>query len=148
MSVGRICIREVDFADPTESAWQAAERMHQRGVGALVVIDREQRPVGMVTDRDLMERCIAQNRDAHLVTVSEVMTAHPKTIVEDMPIETALAWMRNGKLRRLPVVDRDERLVGLVSLDDILMLLAEEFQLIGQLLAAETPRGIAETVTA
>lgn len=147
MSVGRICVREIDFADPTESAWQAAERMHQRGVGALVVLDQDQRPVGIVTDRDLVERCVAPNRDANLVTVSEVMTPHPKTILEEMPIETALAWMRNGKLRRLPVVDRNERLIGLISLDDILMLLAEEFQMICQLLAAETPKGIAERVT-
>ena len=59
MTVGRICVREVDFADPSETAWQAAERMRERAVGALVVLNDETEPSGSVTDRDLVERVIA-----------------------------------------------------------------------------------------
>lgn len=72
----------------------------------------------------------------------EVMTSDPQTISEDSPIESALALMRDGKFRRLPVVDKNKQLVGLVSLDDILMLLAEEFTDVGQLLKRETPAAV------
>ena len=68
------------------------------------------------------------------------MTLGPETITEDSPIESALALMRHGSFRRLPVIDRNRKLVGLVSLDDILMLLAEEFMQVGRLLEHETPR--------
>jgi CBS-domain-containing membrane protein len=66
------------------------------------------------------------------------------TIAEDEPIQVALPRMRRGGFRRLPVVDREGSLVGLVSMDDILMLLSEELAQIGQLVKRETPRGVAE----
>ena len=144
MSVGRICQREVDFADPTESAFRAAERMHQRTVGALVVLDADRRPIGIVTDRDLTVRVLAGCRDASTTTVAEVMTRCPQTVNEETSIEDALSRMRSGAFRRIPVVDREGRLVGLVTLDDVLMLLCEEFSTIGTLLQRETPVAAAE----
>ena len=146
MSVGRICIRDVDLAEPTENVWKAAERMHQRCVGTLVVTDEWNKPAGIVTDRDLVERVLAEGRDAQTTLVQDVMTPSPQTIAEDEPIEEALSRMRNGRFRRLAVVDTEGKLVGLVSLDDVLMLLAEEFLEIGKLLERETPRGVAERV--
>jgi Mg/Co/Ni transporter MgtE len=71
------------------------------------------------------------------------MTKHPRTICEEDSIEAALALMSSGRFRRLPVVDRQGKLVGLLSVDDILMLLAEEFAHIGRLLERETPSGVA-----
>ncbi len=143
MSVGRICIRDVDTVDREETVWQAAERMHQRAVGTLVIMDHTKEPIGIVTDRDLVERVLAKRLDADLTPVSEVMTTNPKTISEDAPIESALAMMRNGRFRRLPVVDAKGGLVGMLSFDDVLMLLAEEFRDIGQLLEQESPGGVA-----
>jgi CBS domain-containing protein len=145
MSVGRICQREVDFVDPGESVFQAAERMHQRTVGALVVLDPKHRPIGIVTDRDLTLRAIAACRDPFTTTVAEVMTRDPKTVAEETAIEMALSLMRSGAFRRLPVVDQDDRLVGLVTLDDVLLLLCEEFAAIGGLLTRETPVAAAES---
>jgi CBS-domain-containing membrane protein len=72
------------------------------------------------------------------------MTIAPKSVYEDTPIETALLTMRTGRLRRLPVIDRSNRLLGLVTLDDVLMLLAEEFTQIGRLLKRETPQAVVE----
>ena len=88
MSVGKICIREVDLADRNEAVWQAAERMHQRAVGALVVVNDAKEPIGVVTDRDLVERVLAERRDPSVVTVSDVM-ARPMTISEEASIESA-----------------------------------------------------------
>ena len=72
------------------------------------------------------------------------MTREPKTVSEDTPIEIAVSQMRAGAFRRLPVVDQRGELVGLVTLDDILMLLCEEFQSIGTLLRKETPVAAAQ----
>jgi CBS domain-containing protein len=139
MSVGRICQREVDFTEPEESVFRAAERMRDRTVGALVVLNDARQPVGIITDRDLTTRVIAAARDPFATKVQEVMTPEPKTAGEETPIEMALSLMRGGAFRRLPVVNERDELVGLVTLDDILMLLCEEFTAIGALLVRETP---------
>lgn len=143
MSAGRICTREVDVVEPQESAWQAAQRMQQRAVGTLLVLNAAQKPIGILTDRDLMERVLAAGRDPLSTTVDAVMTRNPTTISEDASIESALSLMRSGRFRRLPVVDHEHKAVGLLSLDDVLSLFAEEFTQIGRLLECETPRGVA-----
>ena len=144
MSIGRVCVREVDTASPDEMVAVIAERMHQRAVGTLVVVNNMDRVVGIVTDRDLVSRVLAKGRSPTETLVCDVMTDSPTTISEWTQIELALIIMRNGKFRRIPVVDQDKKLVGLITLDDILMLLAEEFSQIGRLLKSETPRAVIE----
>jgi CBS domain-containing protein len=139
MSVGRICLREVDLADPAEPVREAADRMRTRRVGTLVIVDAAGRPVGVVTDRDLALRVVAAGRDPHTTSVGEVMTQDPRTVSETTPIESALSLMRSGSFRRVPVVNDDGKLVGIMSLDDALGLLAEEFALIGGLIEREQP---------
>ena len=143
MSIERICQRNVDTIGPSDSAYQAAERMHQRTVGALVVVDKDQTPIGIVTDRDLMVRVIAGNCDPHTTLVRDVMTPRVRVAPPGMPVETALSTMRVGAFRRLPIVDEQGRLAGLVALDDILMLLATEFNRAGGVLERETPQAAA-----
>lgn len=143
MSVGRICSRDVDLAEPQETAQQAAGRMHSRKVGTLLVLDEAKRPIGILTDRDLAVRVVAEGRDPVQTTVQDVMTAAPHTLSEDAAIEEALAIMRGGRFRRVPIVDSDGALVGLLSLDDVLDLLAEEFRDIGGLLQGESPGSLA-----
>ncbi len=143
MAVGQICIRSVDSAELDESVWQAAERMHQRAVGMLVVVDEAQRPVGVVTDRDIVERVVAQQRDPGITKISEVMTASPIYVREDATIDSALALMRAHAVRRLPIVDSEDRMCGVVSVDDILMQMAEQFADVGRLLERQTPKAAA-----
>jgi CBS domain-containing protein len=140
MSVGRICRREVDLAEPAETVAEAARRMLERRVGTLVIIDDAGKPVGLVTDRDLALRVVATGADPRATSVADVMTAKPKTVGEGTPIESALALMRSGAFRRLPVVNEDGKLVGIVSLDDVVGLLVEGFTMIGGLLEREAPR--------
>jgi CBS domain-containing protein len=140
MSVGRICLRSVDLADASESVVGAARRMGERGVGTLVVVDQSGRPVGIVTDRDLCLRVLAEGRDVAATRVADVMTATPRTVSEETPIEAALSLMKAGGFRRVPVVDASGALVGILSLDDVLALLAEEFALIGKLIERAAPR--------
>jgi CBS domain-containing protein len=114
--------------------------MRDRGVGALVVLDEAGRPVGLLTDRDITVRVVASGSDPQTARVGEAMTEHPKTVHESTPIESALALMRSGAFRRLPVVDDRGAAVGIVSIDDVLGLLAEELGLLGELFARQAPR--------
>ena len=143
MSVGRICIRAIDLAEPDESVQNAALRMNSHNVGTLMVLDSGSRPVGILTDRDLAIRVVGHGLNAAETLVRDVMSKAPDCVDEDLPIETALSRMRAGPYRRLPVVDRDGKLVGLVSLDDILDLLSEEFNEIGRLVRNESPASLA-----
>ncbi len=139
MSVGRVCCREVNIAAPEESVVDAARRLGGQRVGTLVILNAAKEPVGLVTDRDLVVRVLATDRDPHRTQVGDVMTRHPKVITEDGSLEAALGLMRAGGFRRLPVVDHQGRLVGIVSLDDVLALLAEEFADIGGILQRQRP---------
>src|SRR5262245_23535553 len=138
MSAGRICSRDVDTASYDETVADAARRMRDRQVGSLIVVD-EQRPVGIITDRDLTVRVLAAGIDPRSTRVSEAMTPSPTTIREDDSIEAALGYMRAGRFRRLPVVGRDGRVIGVLALDDVLELVAQELADIGQLLRREAP---------
>ena len=144
MTVGKICSRSVDLADPDESAMMAAKRMHSRKVGTLIVIDDEKRPIGLITDRDLTVRVLAVGLDPDVTDVGTVMTRDVKTVREDCSVETALEVMRGGPFRRVAVVDENDQLVGLLSIDDVLDLLAAEFRSIGRLIRAECPTSLAE----
>lgn len=143
MSVGRICIRTVDIADLDETVQVAASRMHTRNVGTLIVIDDAKNPIGILTDRDLAMRVVGKGLDPNTTAVESVMSSLPDSVTENTSIESAIAVMRRGPYRRLPVVDDQNRLVGLLSLDDILMLLSEEFEEIGQLVGKEGPNALA-----
>jgi CBS domain-containing protein len=145
VSVGIICSRSVDIADADETIQAAAQRMHERKVGTLVILDRANKPVGILTDRDLVIRAVSQGKDPRQTHVGDVMTPDPKVLSEAAPIEQALSLMRSGSFRRIPVTGSDGTLVGLISLDDILSLLSEGFAQVGSLVEKEMPEGFKAT---
>src|SRR5262249_24619235 len=138
MSTGRICSRDVDTAHYDETVLDSARLMRDRQVGTVIVVD-DMRPVGILTDRDLTVRGLAAGLRPGATRVREVMPPSPTTIGEDETIETAVGYMRAGRFRRLPVVGRDGRVIGILALDDVLELVAEELADIGQLLKREAP---------
>ena len=142
MSIGRICRRTTYLADPKETVRAAAERMAKENVGALVVVDAKKKPVGIVTDRDLALRVVAKGLDSARATVGDVMTSHPRWTSECTPIEDAVATMRTLGVRRLPVVDAKERLIGIVSVDDVLELVTEELTNLGRIVAWSRPGAV------
>jgi CBS domain-containing protein len=139
MSVGRICVREVVIVSPEDSLRDATALMAAKNVGTLVVTDRERRPLGILTDRDVALRCAAEGRDPGSTHVADVMTHPALSIPDSTPIETALGRMAGARARRLLVVDAEGRLVGLLALDDVLELLVEESALVGKILARRGP---------
>jgi len=138
MSVGHVCTREVFLTDEKETVKRAAERMRSHNVGTLLVVDDERRPLGIVTDRDLVVRILATGADPG-TPVGEVMTAPVRAVREDLGIEDALRIMRERRARRLAVVDERGRLVGLLALDDVVGLLALELWRIGGIVNDQGP---------
>lgn len=135
MSAGAVCVRSVQIASPQESVREVARRMAKAGVGTVVVLGDDKQPVGILTDRDVALRCVAEQRDPDATRVGAVMTAPATCIPESTPIEDALSRMAGLQVRRLVVVDAKRHLVGILALDDVLELLAEEAVTIGRLLS-------------
>jgi len=144
MSVGFVCQRDVDTATRDETACTAAQRMESRSVGSLVVLDATERPIGILTDRDVALRVVAAGRDPAATTVGEIMTTVPKTVPETASVGEALFKMRAVAVRRLPVVDDDGVLIGMLCLDDLLKLHAREFKSITEIIEATSPHSLAE----
>lgn len=142
MSVGRICSRVVATASGGETITMAARRMADHDVGTLVVVDsgHPQRPLGIVTDRDLTVRCIAAGLDPNETAISAVMTTPVHSVDEQTPIEDAVAIMGRAGTRRLVVTGENIGLAGLLSVDDILGVAVDEAGAIGQLLEQQKPR--------
>ena len=127
MSVGRFAVRQVITVRPEEMVEAAAQRMLEHDVGALVVVEGR-RPVGIVTDRDLVLRALAQGAPAKQTEVRAIMTPEPICIAESAALEGAIADMKFYRIRRLVVVNDAQEVVGIIALDDILELLVEERQ--------------------
>ncbi len=126
MTVSRICRREVDLVDLDESAWGAAERMRQRAVRSLVVLDRERRPIGIVTAHDLVVKVMATERLPRTTRVRDIMTFPVKTIRDSSTVPLALAILRRSSVHPLPVVDGGGKLVGILTRDMVLSHMAGE----------------------
>ena len=106
------CTREVSLAD-------AALAMRDYDCGALPVLDAAGRPVGILTDRDICLAVSRKNRFPATIPVREVMTMHPLTCTPASDLADVLGAMAASQVRRLPVVDSDDRLVGILSLSDV-----------------------------
>jgi CBS domain-containing protein len=139
MSTGRICTRTVVTASARESVLEVARRMEEHGVGTVVVVDENAKPVGIVTDRDLVLRCIAAELEPAGTRVSEVMTREVRTVDESTPIEQALRTMAGAGTRRLVVTGTGGKLAGLLSMDDFVELLAEEATSLGEIVRNDRP---------
>lgn len=103
----------------------AAQQMVENHVGCLVVVEDE-KPIGMLTDRDIVRRVIVPGKDPRHTPASEAMTPHPVTVNQDVGVFDAISTMSDEGVRRLPLVDESGRLVGLVAFDDLLLLLGSE----------------------
>lgn len=110
--------RDVQTVSPEAMIVEAAEKMKAFNVGAIPIAEGDHL-LGMITDRDIAIRIVAERRDAQTTKVSEVMSPEPICCFEDQSIEEAARLMTERQIRRLPVLDREQRLVGLVSLDDL-----------------------------
>jgi CBS domain-containing protein len=122
---------------------QCARLMRSEHVGSLVITD-EGRPRGMLTDRDIVVEAVAVQLDPGTLTAGDVMSTPVTTVREDDDLFDALARMREAGVRRLPVVDGDGKLSGLLAVDNVLEVLAEQLDSVVRVVKAERTR---ETAT-
>jgi CBS domain-containing protein len=129
MAIGEICSREVVFVARSESCAQAARLMRENHVGSLVVVPKPGAafmPIGMITDRDLAVGVMALGLDPENTLVEAVMRPRIALVRENEGLGRAIALMRAEGVRRLPVVDADGNLVGILAADDLIELFADE----------------------
>lgn len=152
LTAGQICTRTVVHADRGMMLDEAARLMRTHHVGSLVVVEerspKERIVVGMLTDRDIATGVVALDRDAHAFRVGDIMSTDVVTVREQDSVLDVLAVMRHRKVRRLPVTGGRGELIGLVALDDVLALVAEQMHALAAAVGAAQHHEASATVGA
>ena len=118
MKAQDVMTQDVEVVNPDTSLQDAARRMREEDVGSLPVGEGDEL-IGMITDRDIVINCVAEKQDLSNVTVREAMCSRVFYVFEDQSVDEVARNMKENQVRRLPVVNRDKRLVGIVSLGDL-----------------------------
>jgi CBS domain-containing protein len=107
--------------EPGDAVTRAAELMRQHDVGSLPVVESRSsgKLIGIVTDRDVVTRILAGHRDVNTATVRDAMTKHLASCHEDEDLEHAVSLMAERQVRRMPVVDQQGRITGIISQADV-----------------------------
>jgi CBS domain-containing protein len=140
MSVGDICNREVVVANRGDSVLMAAQLMREHHVGDVVIVDRRNDqiiPVGILTDRDIVLELVAKLVDVQSVTVADAMSGDLLLAKENDSVTNLVELMQNKGVRRVPVVDDKGTLVGIVAVDDLVDLMAEQLSTLVGLIRRE-----------
>lgn len=141
MSIGHVCNREAIVADRGDSLLDVAKLMRKYHVGSVIIVDRQgerARPLGIITDRDLVIEILAEELDSDKVALEDVMSPALITAEEDDDVYDVIEAMRNHGVRRVPVVDREGYLVGVLAMDDLLWNLSQELGNIVTLIERQT----------
>jgi CBS domain-containing protein len=129
MQVSELCRDAVTVVRRDSPVLEAAQLMRRYHIGAVVVIDVSegvQVPVGILTDRDIVVGVVAMDLDPRNLTAGNIMTESLVSVPENCDVFDAMSMMRKGGVRRVPVVNADGALTGIVSLDDLLPVVAQE----------------------
>ena len=133
------CIRsDVVTASPDKTVDEIACMMENENVGS-VIITKNDRPIGIVTDRDLALRIAAKGRDSRKTAVREIMTKDPFVVSKDDTLCSVVERARDCGVRRMPVVDSNKKLVGIITMDDVLRLLSQEMGCVTDIIGKAGP---------
>ncbi|RXE56296.1 signal transduction protein [Methanoculleus taiwanensis] len=121
---------DVVSVSPDTSGVDVAKIMEQKNVGSVVVVDGDGRPTGIITDRDMIVRVVARDKRPEEMKARDIMTRNPTAFTEGMQVTDAMERMMKEGIRRMPIVDRNGRLTGIVIPDDIIRLLGDEISYI------------------
>jgi CBS domain-containing protein len=119
MKVGQLMTRDVECTRPDASVYEAARLMKDLDIGSLPVRGERDQLVGILTDRDIVVRGVAEGHDPVMTRVQSVMTQKVVTVFDDQDVTDAVRLMEAHQIRRIVVVDRSSRIVGIVSLGDV-----------------------------
>jgi CBS domain-containing protein len=118
MKIKDIMTREIACVDASSTAADAAKKMKDQNVGTILIVDQDQLK-GLVTDRAITTRAVAENKDPRSVPVTDIMTKEIVGCSEEDDVFDALKTMGENKIRRMPVVNDQDQLVGVISMADI-----------------------------
>lgn len=147
MAISEICNREVVIAERSLSVMETARLMRQYHVGDIVVVEGPEggrRPVGIVTDRDIVVEVVAAGVDPETLTAGDVMGQDLSVVGENEGVFETIRYMRAKGVRRMPVVDGEGWLVGIVTLDDLMEMVAGEMGEMSRLISVERRRETAK----
>lgn len=140
MTVGEICNREVVMVQRDNTVMEVAQLMRQNHVGDVVVVDDLKNgrvPIGIVTDRDLVVEVMSQGLEPEILSMGDIMAPSVVTVKETDDMLVAIEYMRSKGVRRLPVVNGNGSLVGILTLDDLLDVMAEDLLAFAKLVKRE-----------
>jgi CBS domain-containing protein len=143
MKVGEICNREVVVVDREAAILEAAQLMRRHHVGDVVVTEEREGlrvPVGILTDRDIVVELLAEQVPLEAVAVGDAMSSELLTVSEEEEVMDAIQRMRGGGVRRVPVVDHSGALAGILAVDDLIDLIAEQLSDLVKLIGNEQQR--------
>jgi CBS domain-containing protein len=145
VQIGEICIRDVVNASRDTPVLEAAQLMRSRHVGDVVVVENGKRgpiPIGIVTDRDIVVEIIAPRIDVARLTLGDIMARELITVPETQDVFETVEQMRRHGVRRLPVTDKQGVLLGIVSIDDLVQLLAMQASELSRIITRERSKEI------
>lgn len=119
MSLERIGSKTVVTISPDATVLEAAKLMHSKHIGCLVVTD-DSRPTGILTDRDIVLKLVASEKQPGQTAVKNIMTTNPTMVNVNYDVLDAVRLMRNRGVRRLPIIDEHRHLLGIITMDDVL----------------------------
>lgn len=128
MPIGKYIKRELVSVTPDQSIQDVADLMKEKDVGAVLVCDEDGRPEGIITDRDIVLRCVSEGAECEETTAEEVMTEAVDTVDAESGLMDIIRCMKENEVRRVPIVDEEGKAVGLVSFGDVLELLVMELK--------------------
>ncbi|MFQ5999979.1 MAG: cyclic nucleotide-binding/CBS domain-containing protein [Candidatus Bathyarchaeia archaeon] len=138
LKIENVMISDVITVKAETTVRQAVDLMNEHEIGCLIVVDEEEKPVGILTERDLLRRVLAKRKDPVRIKVSQVMSKPLVTGTPHMDLEDAARLMFKKKIKKLPVVE-DGRLVGLVTLTDMVRVQPHIIKVLKRLSKTELP---------
>ena len=143
MPIGEFAVRDVVTAARETPVIEAAKLMRKHHVGDLVITEKiggQDFPVGILTDRDIVMETLAQGVDPARLSAGDIMTGGAVTVKQSEGVWRTIELMRAKGIRRIPVVDNDGALAGIVAADDLVALLADELSAMAKLFTREQKR--------
>ncbi len=137
MSLTSLMTKVITSLPANATATDAAKYMFEMNVGSVIITDDSNKPIGILTDRDIVSKVIGPEKDPKTVKIKDIMVSPVVTISEDKDIIDVTKLMNAHSIRRFAVVDLGGRLVGVLTLDDILIFLGQEIQNIASALKRE-----------
>ncbi|KAF5090114.1 Hypoxic response protein 1 [anaerobic digester metagenome] len=139
MGIVKCCREQVVAVSPDTPAVEVARIMGEKNVGSVVVVTGDNRPTGILTDRDLAVRVMAQEKNPGEVRAGDILTRDVITFQDSMGVYEAIQKMTSEGIRRMPIVDDGGRLIGIVTMDDIVRMLGEEMAAIAKNIEKQSP---------